>query len=150
MPLTPCPSDYFTSWMNGLVDPAYYSYMNLGYCLPDGITLSIDGIPEDPVTKRFSLSIYNKLKTTAGNLQLKQFMQLYIPKFHMSNPQPNFKSHKFDYTVTSMAASAFNVTNRVSVNVSLNKVVVFYDDQIGYSAESYRDISYAFAPFQQY
>ncbi len=86
MPLTPCPSDYFTSWMNGLVDPAYYSYMNLGYCLPDGITLSIDGIPEDPVTKRFSLSIYNKLKTTAGNLQLKQFMQLYLPKFHMSNP----------------------------------------------------------------
>lgn len=83
--------------MNPLMDPAYYQNTQLGYCLPDGITLEIDGIPEDPITKRFILSIYNKDKTDAGNLQVKQFMQIYLPKIHVSNPIPDFSAHKFNY-----------------------------------------------------
>lgn len=44
-PMAPCPSNYLTSWLNPLVDPVYYQNAELGYCLPDGITLEIDGIP---------------------------------------------------------------------------------------------------------
>ena len=86
VPLVPCSGDYFTGWLNELVDPAYFQNIEKGYCIPDGITLEIDGIPQDPVVKRFSLSIFNKLKTTAGNVEIKEFMKLYSPKFHVSNP----------------------------------------------------------------
>lgn len=96
-PLVPCRSDYLTSWLNPLADPVYYQNTELGYCLPDGIALEINGLPEDKTTKRFTLSIFNKDKTDAGNMQVKQFMQIYLPKLHISNPIPDFDNHKFKY-----------------------------------------------------
>ena len=79
--------------MNPNFDITYYANSSFGYCLPDGITLEIDGLPEDIQTKRFTLSIYNKLKTQVGNTEVKLFMQKYLPKFHFSNPQLDKKNH---------------------------------------------------------
>ena len=89
IPLIPCPSNYFLDWINPISDPLYHTNTQFGYCMPDGITLEIDGLPQDTITKRFTLSIFNKLQTTAGDQQLKYFMQHYLPKFHFSNPQLN-------------------------------------------------------------
>lgn len=57
------------------------------------MVLEIDGLPQDRVTKRFSLSIYNKLRTPAGDAELKSFMRIYLPKYHFSNPQLDAKKH---------------------------------------------------------
>lgn len=110
--MVPCPADYFEAWLDPFDDSSYYTNMQFGYCVPDGITLEIDGLPEDLVTKRFTLSIYNKLGTTLGNVVVKNFIQKYLPVYHLSSPVPNFKEHKFDYEIRSLIFKAFNIIGR--------------------------------------
>lgn len=128
----PCPSDYFTTWLSDLTDKNYFLNSQYGYCMPNGMTLEIDGLPDDKVTKRFTLSIFNKLGTDAGNQEVKAFMQLYLPKFHFSNAVPDIKNHKFNYQMTSLTFDSFNITKRVSQNISASKTIIYYDDQIAF------------------
>lgn len=142
--MVPCASDYLTSWLNPITDESYYTNTQYGYCVPDGISLEIDGLPEDSISRRFTLSIYNKLRTASGNTILKSFMEHYLPKFHVSNPQLDRTQRKFDYYMTSFTFDAFNVTYPVSQNISIEKVAVLYDDQLAFEGDSYVDIAYGF------
>jgi hypothetical protein len=131
-----------------MIDPSYYANTQFGYCVPDGLTLTINGLPEDNITQRFTLSIYNKLGTPTGNQQLKQFMQIYLPKFHFSNPSLDFDTHKLVYYITSMTFDAFNVTQPASQNISLCKMNVLFDDQIAFTPNPYTISTYGYFPFQ--
>ena len=144
IPLIPCSASYLLSWLSPLSDPNYYTNTQYGYCVPDGMVLEIDGLPQDTIVKRFTFSVYNKLKTSAGNTELKSFMQTYLPKFHVSNPQLDAKNHEFDYFMTSFTFDSFNVTYPTSQNVSLEKVAVLYNDQLVLDGDPYMDIAYGF------
>lgn len=74
-------------------------------------------------------------------------MQHYLPKFYVSNPVLDYERHKFDYEMTSLVFDSFNVTYSVVQNISLLKTVVFYDDQIAFEGDPYRDESYSFNRF---
>jgi hypothetical protein len=150
VPLTPCAPDYLLSWLSPISNPAYYTNTQFGYCLPEGITLEIDGLPEDPVAKRFTLSIFNKAGTSLGNQEVKAFMQEYLPKFHVSNPQLDPARREFDYHMASFTMDAFNVSYPVSQNISLEKVAVLYDDQLALEGDAYQDLAYGFSSFQQF
>ena len=133
--MVPCDPKYLTSWLSPIVDPSYYANTQFGFCVPNGLTLEISGLPEDAVTKSFTFSIYNKFGTAAGNTELKLFMQKYLPKFHFSVPTINFTTHNIQYNINTLVFDAFNVTYPNSQNISLAKTTVYFDDQIAFEGD---------------
>jgi len=95
--MIPCQHNYLTSWLGPLVDPSYYSNTQLGYCIPDGIVLEINGLPEDQITKSFKLSIFNKNGSAAGNTMVQKFLKNYFPQYHFSVPVKDYNSASFRY-----------------------------------------------------
>jgi hypothetical protein len=129
-----CSQSYLTSWMSPLIDQKYYRDTQFGYCLPDGVVLNIKGLPEDSVSQNFQLSIFNKNKTAEGNTDLKQFLQLYLPKYHYSVPSRDIKGHSFEYNINTIVFNRFNITTPVVQNLSLSKVAIHFDEDINYNA----------------
>ena len=43
--LIPCRSNYLSEWLSQNKDQAYYQVSPFGYCVPDGLALSIKGRP---------------------------------------------------------------------------------------------------------
>jgi hypothetical protein len=84
------------------------------------------------VTKRFTLSIFNKLGTAVADQQLKLFMQIYLPKLHFSSPTLDFSTKQLKYDIQSFTFDAFNVTYPSSQNISFAKMSVLFDDQIAF------------------
>ena len=78
----PCQSDYFTSWLSSLVDNNYYRDSHLGYCVPDGVELLLDGTPEDEFHHSFTVAVFDK--STTNNSNVRHFMEQYLPVYHFS------------------------------------------------------------------
>ena len=43
--LVPCPTGYIESWIGPAIDSSYFSGLGNALCVPDGLTLEIDGFP---------------------------------------------------------------------------------------------------------
>lgn len=91
-PMVPCRSGYLTGSISSLIDPAYYSGEQLGYCVQDGLTLKIAGLPEDNTKQTFTLSIYNKVNSTNGTNNYQNLFFNYYPKFHFTVPNKDYKT----------------------------------------------------------
>jgi hypothetical protein len=89
-PMVPCPNKYLSGSLSPLVDPSYYKGEQFGYCIADGVTLRIAGLPEDITHQTFTLSIHNGLSTPAGKTNIQKFLHNYFPKFHFTSPSPDF------------------------------------------------------------
>lgn len=89
--MVPCQTGYFTRSISTIVDPAYYSNEQYGFCAPEGIPLKISGLPEDSIRQSFTLSVYNKYNSTATNLNIKNLLNNYFPKFHFTVPNMDNK-----------------------------------------------------------
>jgi len=73
--------------MNPAVDPSYFINLNLAYCVPSGIALTLSGLPRDQVHKSFKLSIYNKLGNQTGVTILNTLLNSSLVKFYFSSPK---------------------------------------------------------------
>lgn len=88
-------------------------------------------MPEDPATYSFTLSIFDRLGTTAGQQNLVSFLHNYYPKFYYTTPNRDYLNKKIQYEMTSANLYPGNITRPIQLNISMSKVMFTYDDQIG-------------------
>jgi hypothetical protein len=131
------------------VDPAYYAGEQLGYCVPDNLTLTISGLPEDNLRESFTLSIFNKANTTDGKVNLQNLLHNYYPKFHFTVPNKDYLSRSITYEIASLVFDPYNITSPILQNITLSKMAITYDDEISFSSNPTTDITYNVSPFQQ-
>ncbi len=147
--MVPCERGYLTESLSSLIDPVYYKGEQLGYCVPDSLALKISGLPEDNVRESFTLSIYNKANTNAGKLALQNFLQTYYPKFHFTVPNRDYLHRTITYEIASIVFDPYNITEPVQQNITLSKMTITYDDEIGFNTEPFTNITYNVNPFHQ-
>jgi len=68
-------------------DPQAFSNITYGYCLPDGVSLSLVGTPSDNTRTYFKVSIYNKYGNSTGRSYLNSFFKVYLVNYYMSVPR---------------------------------------------------------------
>lgn len=147
--MVPCRAGYLTESISSLIDPVYYSGERLGYCAPDGLTLNISGLPEDNIRESFTLSIFNRVDNAAGRANIQTFLQTYYPKFHFTVPNKDYVSRKITYEINSLVFDPYNITSPVQQNITLSKLAITYDDNIGFNPKPKTVITYNVNPFQQ-
>jgi len=98
--LVPCPSNYLNSWLSPLATAPADNFQ-YAYCVPDGVSLQISGLPTDQLHNYFKLSIYDKSNTTNGYKNMSYLMGNYTFQIHYSSPESNYVDQSMKYFVWS-------------------------------------------------
>lgn len=80
---------------------------------------------------------------------MKNLMNNFFPKFHFTVPNMDNKEQAITYEFTSLVFDPYNITTPVQQNVSISKLVITYDDEIGFTTKPRQLTTYTVNPFQQ-
>lgn len=121
--MEPCNDTYFNGFMSPYNDQEAFANISLAYCIPDGKTLTLMGIPEDNVRKYFKLSVYNKYGNATGRSYLNSFWKIYMTTYYMSAPRMDIFAKNFDYQMVKFNFETDLVSLPLENNITLTKLI---------------------------
>ena len=121
--MEPCNDSYFNGFFGPYDDKEAFANISLAYCIPDGKTFSLMGIPEDNVKKYFKLNIYNKYQNETGRSFLNSFWRIYLPTYYMSAAHKDIFAQNFQYQMVKYNFETDVIAAPLEKNITLTKLI---------------------------